>query len=190
MEQIVINRKHFFDSIRESLFNGKINSDQVKCMDSFIESYENCYEEKDMPLNAFAYLLATVYHETSKTFLPIEEYGKGKGKKYGIANPKTGKVYYGRGYVQLTWDYNYEKMGKMISVDLLNHPEEAMNHLHAMCILFNGMFYGMFTGKKLSDYFTTTTSDWINARRIINGTDKASLISEIAKKFHKALTIS
>ena len=34
---------------------------------------------------------------------------------------------------------------------------------------------GVFTGKKFGDYFNKTTEDWVNARRIINGLDKANL---------------
>jgi len=33
---------------------------------------------------------------------PIEEYGKGKGMKYGSPDPETGQTYYGRGFVQTT----------------------------------------------------------------------------------------
>ncbi len=34
---------------------------------------------------------------------PIEEYGRGKGRKYGAPAGPYGKIYFGRGYVQLTW---------------------------------------------------------------------------------------
>jgi hypothetical protein len=36
---------------------------------------------------------------------------------------------------------------------------------------------GDFTGKDLSDYFDADTDDPVNARRIVNGTDKAQLIA-------------
>jgi len=39
-----------------------------------------------------------------------------------------------------------------------------------------GMSEGTFTGKKLSDYFNNEISDAYNARKIINGRDKAGLI--------------
>ena len=48
---------------------------------------------------------------------------------------------------------------------------------------FYGMRTGLFTSKKLSDYFNEDKSDPINARRIINGTDKAKLICEYYNKF-------
>lgn len=43
----------------------------------------------------------------------------------------------------------------------------------AAFVMFEGMINGTFIGEKLSDYFNAKTTDWINARRIINGTDKA-----------------
>src|SRR6185369_17418114 len=54
-----------------------------------------------------AYMLATVFHECAGTWQPIEEYGKGKGLKYGTPDTRTGQVYYGRGYTQNTWYDNY-----------------------------------------------------------------------------------
>ncbi len=61
-------------------------------------------------------VLCTIYVETTP-FAPIEEYGKGGGR-HGI--------YYGRGFVQLTWKENYEKCGKAIGVDLVNSPALAL----------------------------------------------------------------
>jgi len=39
------------------------------------------------------------------------------------------------------------------------------------------MLDGLFTGKKVRDFFTPSWSDWINARRIINGLDRANDIA-------------
>ena len=57
----------------------------------------------------------------------------------------------------------------------------------AAYILIDGMVKGAFTGKKLADYFNAHTTDWRNARRIINGLDKADLIASIAKEFYADL---
>jgi hypothetical protein len=188
----MINKKLFFDSVRDTLFKGELNQDQVRTMESFIDFYETYSggAGRVININAFAYLLATVYHETAKTFLPIAEYGKGKGLKYGTPDPVTGKTYYGRGYVQLTWAYNYKKLGDMFGVDLLNNPELAMSHPIAMKILFSGMNHGLFTGKKLGDYFNVHTRDYLGARRIINGTDKAEQIANYAILFNQALKLT
>ena len=49
------------------------------------------------------------------------------------------------------------------------------------------MFKGLYTGKKLEDYFNDKVEDWVNARRIINGIDKAAEIAAIAQKFYECL---
>lgn len=119
-----------------------------------------------------AYALATTWHETARTMQPITEYGS---RAY-----LTSKKYWpfiGRGYVQLTWDYNYKKYG------IEKTPERALEPVLAAHIMFDGMTKGIFTGKKLSDYFNKTKNDAIGARRIINGTDKALLISTYHDKF-------
>jgi putative chitinase len=123
-----------------------------------------------------AYIMATVKHETANTFRPIEEYGKGKGHKYA-------PTYYGRGYVQLTWDYNYKKFSQLLGIDLFNNPSLATDPDIAYKIMIIGMNKGLFTGKKLLDYINLNKVDYYNARRIINGMDKASLISSYARQY-------
>jgi hypothetical protein len=50
------------------------------------------------------------------------------------------------------------------------------------------MTRGIFTGKKLDDYFNAKTDDWINARRIINGTDRASLVADYGHEYYAAIS--
>ena len=49
--------------------------------------------------------------------------------------------------------------------------------------------YGDFTGKKLSDYIKPGSVDYVNARRIVNGTDCAEQIADYASKYEDALKI-
>ena len=49
------------------------------------------------------------------------------------------------------------------------------------------MKLGTFTGKKLDDYVTLSKSDFVSARRIINGTDRADLIAGYAEQFDDLL---
>jgi hypothetical protein len=79
-------------------------------------------------------------------------------------------------------------MSKVVGKDLVNKPELALELPIATKILFHGMIHGSFTGKKLSQYFNTTTDDWRNARRIINGTDKANLIADYGKRYYGAIS--
>jgi hypothetical protein len=131
----------------------------------------------------WAYTLATAYWETGRTMKPLEEFGKGAGRVYGRA--ENGFTYYGRGFVQLTWRENYEKLGQALGFDLENKPELALDPVIAAQIMCVGMERGLFTGKALEDYFDADTDDPVNARRIVNGTDKAK---EIAALYRKALT--
>jgi putative chitinase len=67
-------------------------------------------------------------------------------------------------------------------------PELALDLEVASQIMFRGMIDGTFTGRKLSQYFAGDKEDWRNARRIINGLDKADLISGYAKQYYAAIS--
>lgn len=134
-----------------------------------------------------AYMLATTFHETANTMQPIAEYGKGAKYAYGVPDPETGQTYYGRGFVQLTWKNNYAKFGQLLGLNLVGNPDLAMGMAAATQIMFIGMTKGMYTGKKLADYLNSNGTDWVNARRIINGTDKAERIAGYAEQFYTAI---
>jgi hypothetical protein len=140
--------------------------------------------DQGLPLRSqIAYVIATVQHETGNTFKPIAEWGKGKGRSYGRPDPVTGKTYYGRGYVQLTWKTNYQKYSNILGVDLVNNPDLAMEPNVSLFILVHGFKTGAFTGRKLTDYVNTRTTDFVNARRCINGMDKAQHIANLARSW-------
>lgn len=130
-----------------------------------------------------AYVLATVQHETANTFKPVEEYGRGRGRSYGKPDPITGQIYYGRGFVQLTWKNNYAKYARILGIDLVNNPNLACNPNVALFILCHGFRNGIFTGKRLTDYVAIGKTDFLGARRCINGTDQANQIAALARKF-------
>lgn len=46
---------------------------------------------------------------------------------------------------------------------------------------------GIFTGKKLSDYISSAGVDYVEARRIINGSDQQQLIAGYARKVESIL---
>jgi predicted chitinase len=89
--------------------------------------------------------------------------------------------------VQLTGRRNYTTFSKLVGVDLVANPDAAMQDDIAVKIMFEGMARGLFTGKKLTDYFTPKSSDWVNARKIINGLDRANDIAGYAKRFYDTL---
>lgn len=192
-----------FNILRENL--GRLTQSQVDEINFLVGEFD---KDKSISYPQAAYMLATVWHETAYTMLPIEEYGKGKGRPYGtwyknskneLYSFKNGNrntaylhsdyphLYYGRGYVQLTWWDNYKKAQEKLNDDFLNNPELVMKREYAIKILITGMKEGWFTGRKLSDYLHQSKKDYVNARRIINGTDEAQKIANEAVIFERAL---
>lgn len=182
----MINRSFFFEQCSSQLFAGVIKAGQRAGLTAILDQWETLKGKNDDRF--LAYMLATTHHETDRRMQAIKEYGLGKGRAYGKSDPVTGHIYYGRGFVQLTWKANYETMGKRLQLDLVHRPELALNLAVATKILFVGMAEGRFTGKKLRQYFNATTQDWVKARRIINGLDKAQLIADYAKKYYSAIS--
>lgn len=128
-----------------------------------------------------AYILATTEWESAQTFKPVKE-AFWLNEDWRRDNLRY-YPYYGRGYVQITWDYNYKKFSNILGIDLIGNPDLALNPNIALFILVHGFKTGAFTGRKITDYVTQHTVDFINARRCINGLDKASQISALANKY-------
>ena len=182
---MTIDRGKFFAAVREKPFAGWLTQSQVNGMNSLLDVWEGSPSANPAPPDPrwLAYMLGTVYHETAMTMQPISEYGRGVGRAYGHPDPITRQVYYGRGYVQLTWKYNYRTMSAVVGEDLVAKPDLALEPAIAAKIMFYGMEHGSFTGVGLSRYFTAASADWINARRIINGLDCAPAIGMYSQEF-------
>jgi len=172
------NSSAFFDSVRESLFGGSLTQSQVDGMNAILFAWEARPPSRD--LRWLAYMLATTFHETGRAMTPIAEDGKGEGMEYGEPDPHTGQIYYGRGYVQLTWADNYKRADDELYLEnelsCYDHADNALRPLIAALIMFRGMGEGWFRGDKLADYFNTETDDPYNARDIINA-DKSEIWS-------------
>ena len=78
-------------------------------------------------------------------------------------------------------------MSAVVGEDLVADPEKALEPAIAAEILFYGMEHGSFTGHWLGAYFTSLKTDWVGARRIINGTDCAAQIAAYGQDFCSAL---
>ncbi|HEX2077793.1 MAG TPA: glycoside hydrolase family 19 protein [Longimicrobium sp.] len=189
-----IDRQKFYAAY-EAAFGPFSRPDRKAGMEALITAAEGDTQITD--LRWLAYMLATVKHECADRWQPIEEFGKGQGYKYGkpvTVTDSSGKqytnVYYGRGYVQLTWDYNYRSMGEKLGNRLLYEPSLALDPEVAYRIMSLGMRQGSFTGVGLSKYINADRCDYVNARRIINGTDKAQTIAGYAQKFESILRAS
>ena len=138
-----------------------------------------------------AYILATAWHESRfrtvrECFAKNDAAARACVSNRAYGKVVNGQVYYGRGFSQLTWDYNYRTFGQLLGIDLYNNPDLAMNPVYAAEILVIGMVEGRFTYKKLEKYITPQQWDFFNARRTVNALDKASQIKGYAEKIINA----
>ena len=182
----MIDRYNFYGVIKQNF--GGLKQSQVNGINFLLDSMEKDISMSDNRFKAYA--LATVKHETANTYLPIHEIGKGAGHPYA-------PVYYGRGYVQLTWISNYDKFSKLLKIDLIddpkdpndnNDPDKVTSPEVAYKIMSLGMVNGLFTGVGLKNYINKFKCDYKNARKIINGLDCADKIAGYATIFERALT--
>jgi predicted chitinase len=110
------------------------------------------------------------------------------------ADDGSEQAYFGRGYVQLTWWSNYAAAGVALGrgLDLLLDPEKVKQAAVAYALMSHGMRtgFGFANGHRFSQYFTSAQSDYVGARRMVNGTDHAQDIAAIAQRFETVLMAS
>jgi len=200
-----INRAFFFDHIREKLFPTGLDQSQVDGHDAILDAWEKDHAADDQRF--LAYILATAYPESARALQPVRETLANSdeqaarrleaawdaGKLPWVRTPywrkdADGKYWFGRGLVQITFKANYRKLGDAIGVDLVADPDLALEMDVAVRIIVYGMLHGSFTGNKLADYFNKTKADWVNARKIINGLDRADAIAGYGKAYYAALS--
>jgi len=184
----------FFERVRVKPFGGSLSQQQVDGMNYLMSEWECRFEESAAEQSTpwLAYCLATVFHETATQMRPIEEYGRGSGHEYGKPTGPYGQCYYGRGHVQLTWEENYIKGQGVLdeygmNVPLHQYPHRMLEDQPSAIVLFDGMIDGWFTGVGLPKFFDENTEDPVNARTIVNGHDKDTLIADYYYDFKAAL---
>ncbi|MHC9236984.1 glycoside hydrolase family 19 protein [Pseudooceanicola sp. 502str34] len=133
-----------------------------------------------------AYLLATACWETAHTMQPVRE-AYWLSEEWRARNLRY-YPWYGRGFVQLTWQVNYARAQNALGRDLTTNPDVVMEPDVSAEILWRGCMAGWFTGRKLTDYVRDGYIDFLGARRVVNGTDRAAEIADLAVKYQAALT--
>lgn len=194
------NRKRFFDTYRSRF--GPLTQDLVDALEFLLGQIEpdDRFDDTDKDRRQLAYCLATFKWETQHTMRPIDEFGSADhfNKRYG-PQTKVGKMlgnifdgdgdtFHGRGYVQLTGRANYTKAGRRFEQELVTQPVQAKQPHLAYQIAIQGMKEGWFTGRKLDQFITAGKApEFERARAIINGTDKAQTIADLARRFDEVL---
>ncbi|MEC5323320.1 hypothetical protein [Aurantimonas sp. A3-2-R12] len=183
-----MDERAFFNTVREKPFGGSLSQDAVDDIKAIVTAF-GIYGDGDE--RKLAYILGTAFLESDR-FKAMEEYASGKAyegrRDLGNTQHGDGVRFKGRGFVMITGRANYRDWGNRLGIDLLKEPQIVCRRDIAARILVQGMMLGTFTGKKLSDYIGRATADYRNARRIVNGTDKAALIAGYAVAFEAALT--
>lgn len=185
-----MDKAKFYDRVRAAF--GPLSQSQVEGFEALLNAWD---AQGGTDGKQLAYVLATVWHEVARTMQPIAEYGKGKNRTYGGRVKYNGKpyidttnIFYGRGFTQNTWYEIYAKLSKVLGVDLIQNPDLLIIdiELSAKASVYS-MIKGLYTGKSLRRYINEVKVDYINARRIINGLDKADLIAGYAVKFEACI---
>jgi hypothetical protein len=193
-----IDHTAFFNGYRTAY--GRLTQGAVTGIELLGRNMEADPNLKSLPWAA--YMLATVKHECADTWQPIVERGPRSyfdkyetgtrlGQRLGNTEPGDGYRFRGRGYVQITGRANYARLTRELGLgpeaDLVADPEQTLRPAIAYQIMSLGMRKGFFTGKKLSDYISAETTDYRNARRIINGLDQAAKIANYASTLEAIL---
>lgn len=193
------DKKQFFDNFKpwfKETTGKNLSAKQVAALDFLLESFEE-WGGSWQDIRNVAYAFATTAIETAWTFEPIVEKGSKsyfnkydikfnpkKARQLGNVSPGDGFLFRGRGYCQITGRSNYRHF------DIENDPDRALQPQTAFDIMVSGMLRGTFTGKKLSDYINDSKTDYVGARRIINGQDRAKEIAKYARQLEVILRLS
>jgi hypothetical protein len=188
-------RKHFFEEFKREFADRTITAKTEHNLSEIFDFISTDTLMKDS--RYIAYVLASIAHETSFTFQPTTEIGVKKNEniydgKLGNTEPGDGYKYRGRGYVQVVFKDNYRVLNDALGLtgtedDIVENPDKLLNPVIAYRASSYAMVKGTFTGKKLGDYIHDTVTDYVKARKVINGYDQTVRIASYASKFEKIL---
>lgn len=184
------DEKTFFDTIRLTLFGGKLSRVQVDRLQALLIEMQRV---KLVTPEFGAYILATAHWETDR-FNAMEEYASGEAYEgraaLGNNQAGDGRRFKGRGFPMLTGRRNYEMASAMTGQDMIANPALASDpDLSAMVIVL-GMVGGRFTGVGLGRFINDQKTDFINARKVVNMLDRAETIADIAEQYLQAIKLA
>lgn len=205
-----------YDAIRPHMPGEKLLQSQIDGMNAIISAFNKWGDGNKQRL---AVILGTGRWETGHTFQPVKETQTARdktppsdttvirrldaafkaGKLLGVKTPYWRKGWFGRGFVQLTHEANYQGPArdavlKAFGVDIHANRDETLRPDIAAFILVRGMLEGWFTGRKLLQYVDDLDDDdvkdlheYLISRAVVNGHDKAKQIADYALQFEHAL---
>lgn len=189
----------FFRLLPGTPFTGTPSAAQKDGMAQVIEASFRLYPNGDP--RWLAYILASIFHETGQMMVPVREGFKqtdSEAREHvkrlcarrhiaDYAEPVNGISYFGRGRVQNTHLENYRKLSTRFSRDFVNHPELLLDPAIDAEVSVVGHVEGIWTGRRLDEFITGDRADYVGARRIVNGQDRAAEIAGYARDFEAAV---
>lgn len=208
----------FFDAIRASLFGGTLSQGQVEGIDALLAEAEisettpaqtayilataqhetgrrmlpvaeNLHYSAKRIRAVWPSRFASVEHAEPLAGNPEALASEVYGERLGNTEPGDGFRFRGRGHVQITGRRNYLRMGDKLGQPLERCPDLALDPEISAKILFSGMLDGDFTGRRLDEFVHDDWQAFREARRVVNGRDRADLIAGYADKWLAALAL-
>ena len=181
------SRYIFYYEYRKLLDKSKsLTQKEVDALEVFLNMY--CDNIDYFTLPQWAYVFATTFHETAFTFEPVKE-AFNLSEKWRKNNLRY-YPWYGRGYVQETWEVNYKKQEMRTGICYTDDPDLALVPENAFENMIYGMKHGVYTGRRLDRYVNDKRKAYNYARYVVNGKDKRETIASYARTFeyilHKA----
>lgn len=212
VNEATLDRAKFYAALRKrdsGVFGTSLSQSQVDGLENLL-NVQAAYLP-DMPLDELAYNLGTALHETAGTMQPITERGPRSyfnkyepgtriGKILGNTAPGDGYRFRGEGHVQNTGRRNARRASQRLNalfglnLDMEANPGLRGDPKISALSLFIGNREGWWTSRALGDYLDGVDEadaedlrEFIKARAVVNGSDKAEKIGRHALAFEAAL---
>ncbi|MDK3020766.1 hypothetical protein [Pseudodonghicola flavimaris] len=203
-----MDRSAFYAALRKrdsGIFGTALSQRQVDGLEALLDACAG------LSLHHAAHVLGESYHETGGGMFPVKEtvYRSSKdlrpsdatvigrleaawrkGKLPWVRAPYWREGWFGRGVIQLTHADNYRRASALVGIDLVSHPEAALEPAISARIAAEGCATGLFTGRKLTDFDLPGGGyDHAAARAIVNGDARLNglKVSGYAEAFERAL---